>query len=504
MKLLPVKKKYLLLVLFVFLIFLILMSNIKSMYYHCFNANDFTIYQQPIYDIAFTDAWNPQMTVKDQKIFNDHFDPALILAAPFVRIFGASQYTLLVFEWLWFIALIIGAFWLLRRSRAIDGGLDERWIFIMALIVFSRSLLQGLEFPIHPTTWSMVPTFFLIYFIYKNKYWGIILSALVATQFRETIPFMVTSLSFYFLLKKDYKTFLSLFVIGVLTIINLLVFRPMLVGPSVQYSEDVIPLLKSEHIFFVWNRLVEFLPRMQMKIFFQYLIPVLFLIKLEISSFKEFIKHPIMAVILFMAPAIGIHILIAYFAHHHSVPIVAPLISLIVFSSVPSYLTYSKHKVLFLLTVVMLVGISSSRYTRMVSMFFFSKSSKCEISHEKHRSTLMFRSIVDKIPYDKTIIATGGVLSYLVRPKRPIYQFTACTKILPSYDYIVLEKGNTGDIIPLNVEEVDRIRRECRKFATKVLMQDNYYSIFEGKFTDDCLGMKVKWPERSIYVPPIE
>ena len=84
-----------------------LLLNIKSITYNCYSVNDFSVYQQAIYDILTLKEWNPYLTVRHINIFNDHFDPILYLAVFFTAIFGQGFQQLLIFEWLFFIGIIV-------------------------------------------------------------------------------------------------------------------------------------------------------------------------------------------------------------------------------------------------------------------------------------------------------------------------------------------------------------------------------------------------------------
>ena len=71
------KVKYLLPVICILFSGLIIFVNIKGILLNCFHATDFGIYQQAIYDIAYNLDPNPFVSVRNIKIFNDHFDPII-------------------------------------------------------------------------------------------------------------------------------------------------------------------------------------------------------------------------------------------------------------------------------------------------------------------------------------------------------------------------------------------------------------------------------------------
>ena len=141
------------------LFFSVLAFNIQSVLYNCIHAIDFSIYQQAIYDIASGTSLNPHITIRGISIFLDHFDPVLIFSVPMVWIFGAHPVPLLVFEYFWFIG---AAFFLYKKL--------PYKLFQVALIwlIFCKCILNGLAYPIHPTTWTILPAIMLAYFISKK------------------------------------------------------------------------------------------------------------------------------------------------------------------------------------------------------------------------------------------------------------------------------------------------------------------------------------------------
>ena len=120
---------------FVFLAIL-LASNIKSITNNCFNAVDFSIYQQPIYEFAGNGTFNPYSTIRNLKVFNDHFNPALYLAAPFAIAFDYNPSSLIIFEFLW----LLGMFLFLYRKEKNNKVIG----FFFVITLFTKGLLSGI------------------------------------------------------------------------------------------------------------------------------------------------------------------------------------------------------------------------------------------------------------------------------------------------------------------------------------------------------------------------
>src|SRR5690606_3825620 len=122
-------------------------------------------------------SWNPYVPITDLKILNDHFDPAIYIGALFTWIFNFKYFGFIVFEWIWWITSAIFIYFVSDDKKHACWG--------VFLVVFSRGLIEGIEFPIHPTTWSMFPAMVFIYFLNKKDYLKAFITALLLANFRE-------------------------------------------------------------------------------------------------------------------------------------------------------------------------------------------------------------------------------------------------------------------------------------------------------------------------------
>jgi hypothetical protein len=205
MKSLALKNKYIYLSI-ALLAFIPLLSNIVKLAFNCLHATDFSIYQEAIYRIADFKSLNPYVYVRDLHIFSDHFDPVIFLTLPFVWLTNFSPYSLLVFEYLFFIGLL---FFVFKLNKEKDPSV---LVFALILVIFNRPILEGIGYPIHPTTWTILPGFLLFYFYQKSNDLGLILTAFAFCFFKEIFPASILGLSIFLLLKKRFK--ISLFLLS--------------------------------------------------------------------------------------------------------------------------------------------------------------------------------------------------------------------------------------------------------------------------------------------------
>jgi hypothetical protein len=216
------------------LVLLILLSNIKGILFNCFHAYDFGIYQQGIFNIAAGESLNPFISVRGLNTFNDHFMPVLFLAVPFVWLFNFSPISLIFFEWLWF-AILLFLIWknYSKKNKSIA-------LYSIALAVFSKGILTGLEFPIHPGTWSMPIWFLLIKNIRNNNEKNIFVLSIFLCMFREAYPFGTLLLGLYYLTIKRWKLGLSLTIFSSLYLWFVLSLRKSFLGETADYGGKIV------------------------------------------------------------------------------------------------------------------------------------------------------------------------------------------------------------------------------------------------------------------------
>ena len=90
---------------------------------YCFNNYDLGIYAQALKLISFENI-NPYLSTRDVRIFNDHFDPVLLIFAPFAELVPPALLAIRVEMVCVFIASL-APFWLAK-----NGEISQRSAFI--------------------------------------------------------------------------------------------------------------------------------------------------------------------------------------------------------------------------------------------------------------------------------------------------------------------------------------------------------------------------------------
>jgi len=439
---------------------LLLISNLTNLYYSCINANDFSIYQQAIYKLSLFKDFNPFTSIRDLPIFSDHFDPIIFLPAIIIRLTDANPFILFIFEWsIWILFIVL----IYKLGKYQWNSLE--WIKALTVIVFSKSLLSGLDFPIHPTTWSMIPLLFLAYHILNKNNVGIFLSALSLLLFKELFVFMIIGLSGYYLLSRNFKLFFSLFITGVIGYWFIFIKRPELFGSNVNYGNSLLSSLLKNPVSTLWSALINFnFPWLT-------IIPSFLLIK------KNRLKDAV-PLFFFVLPGFLIHILGARIVHHHSVALTSAFLAFGLLSSPP-------HMLIVLLFLITGMG----RHTRSFKNLFTNNFKTCKHDSSKLNSIEKAKEIIQPLPENKIVLASNGIIPRILSTTNTVFQIDNFTLPRAKYDYLVLEKNNMGDIWPYSYKLIDGVRDRCHKQATKVHLDNEFITIIEGNFTQECVQL---------------
>lgn len=450
----------------------LLINNIRGILNNCFHATDFGIYQQAIYEIANFTSLNPYLTVRNINIFNDHFDPVIFFAVPFVWIFNYHPLSLIFFEYLVFI-LFLYLFLKLNPYK-------ENNHTILLMLLTTKAFLTGLNYPIHPSTWSIIPIFLMGYYYSKNSHRGFILSAFALCFFREVFPLALIFMSLGFFKQKKFRYFIGIFFPACFLAFMIYFFRPMFMGPVVGYGGMVIKQLFNHPIETILN--INFIPIF--KVSYPFIIPFYFIIKKEK---KELFTNPLF---LLWLPLIGLHILTNKVHSQYGAFLYAPLWTILIFS--PNFKYFIENKTAVILTIILFIASSLGTYTKNFKLAYLGQSKKCNLSKEKTKAMNKLNSQINTINEEQTILATGGIIPLILKPKMKIFQAGLFSKRLAFYDYLLLEKNGSGDTFPFSSLDINKTINECKY---DIIENNNFYFLAKGPIPAPCLKpLWEAWP----------
>ncbi len=443
-----------------------LLVNIKAISYNCYNAVDFSIYQQAIYDIWTLKDPNPFVSIRNVKIFNDHFDPVLYLAVAFTALFGQGFQQLLVFEWFFFLGLLASIFFIFKRN------LKVAFPYLLCTLL-TKLLLVSFLYPIHPTTWSSLILFWLTYFIVKNKKLPLAITVPLLCLFKESYAFALFPLGFYYAWKREFRLAGSIAISTLFFMAFELIFREKLLGPVVGYGGHFAEALVKNPISF-FKDVMNFNLMPFIKMFYPFILCFFFCPKKLKGQW---------AVFLVFAPLLFLQVYANNITHQYASQFGGILIGLLV--SLKALHGLSQKKIIITLVVFYLSSMGT--YTKMFRSSFLNEfgGQKCLVTSGKIAQNQMVKNKIASIPRNEVILSTGGIVPFVMLPGKTIdhYMNKAATK-KEFYHYIILELNRSGDIYPAAPEDVEGVLARCRPLATEILIENRQLFFARGDFQD--------------------
>ena len=441
-----------------------LLLNIKSITYNCYNAVDFSIYQQAVYDILTLKEWNPYLTIRNINIFNDHFDPILYLAVLFTAVFGQGFQQLLIFEWLFYLGFIVSVCYIFRYNFS-------KPIPYIFCILTTTLLLNSFLYPIHPSTWSCLSLFWLTYFIVKNKTASIPVLVFLTCLFKESFAFAFFPLGIFYVLKKKLNTGVPTTVIATFFIFNELYLREYLLGSTINYGDKFLEsFFKNPFAFFKDVDIISFVKR-----FYPFVFCSFFFVKNNRD--KTFQK--ILPVLLIFIPLLFLQTWYNLIGYQYGAQFAGILIGLMVSLDVFHHL--SKRQKILVLSLFALSSLGT--YTRYFNKLFLSNyKDKCIIESNKLQDNKLIRSRISRLSPSETVLASGGIIPFIMMPNKKIFHYKGFSKKRTSYDYLILEKNNSGNIWRAKKEDIQNVIQNCKGLAEEIYLDNKYFFFAGGKF----------------------
>lgn len=479
---LPLKNKVIIALVGLLLVIAPLLHILIGLNSNCFHLIDYGIYQQAIYEIAAGNSWNPYVTVRDIFIFNEHFDPVIMLAVPFVWLTGYAHWSLGVFEWFWYLGFVIAAW------KLFDPKETKDYLILMSFLFFSRGVLSAVLFSGHPVTWAILPLLVLTYFLKEDHFWGVFITSLLLCFFKETFAFGIVGLSGSYLLRRRWKEFGLIFVLGFFFVIFELKLRAILIGKTIGYGNMFLGQLISSPIGFFIELYKSFDFKSLFKLFIPFYLPIFLIVRTHIKkqlTIREWLETFEFRVFCFFLPMFLIHVIINRFYFHHASKFSVLLIGLVLFSGFSNHLKKQRPWLISLVVIGALAG-GVSMYTKMSKSIFSGKVGSCQVIPRKSALKVKIKELIAGMSNHETVYTTGGIGPYILKPNLKLHQHVM-NKRLEKYDYILLEREKSASIWPLNPEHVSLIIERCRPMASEVIMDNELFFFAKGDFHSGCI-----------------
>ena len=458
----------------------ILLFNLYRMALSCTSALDYSIYQEALYKIASFESFNPYVSIRNIAIFNDHVDPILIFMAPIVWLLNYHPSSLYIIEWLWVFLSLPLCFYLLKKERK---NTTIAFIFIALLISFSKAILSGLQFPIHPTIWTFTPSVLLFYFLKKKRFFQAFSTLVFMLLFRESLVFSYLGLGIFYTIFTQERRFGVL--VTILAMTSYLLFfkiRPFLLGETIPYGQDMLEGLLNQPWETLTAAALKFEYKTFLKFFYPFLIPLFFSLKYSCTKDR---RHDALMLMSYLFPLLLIHFLSNAFRFHYGGQMIGPLVGHLIAAN--AFKPLFENKKIWAFQILLMVGNGISHYSKPIGYFFFNKDTRCYTGRDKLPKLRELETAFKNIPVGSHILATGGIIPRLMDIQNSFYHIQGYSKIKESYDYIILERNRAGDTWPLyDQKKIENIVRRCEKMATNVLVKNRFYFFAKGPFNYLC------------------
>lgn len=459
-----------------FLLLVILIANIKRALNGDLFVYDYGIYQQGIFELAKGDI-NPFMSVRDIKLWNDHFMPVIFLAVPWVWLLDFSNAAMIIFEWFWFLLAVLTVFNLTKEKSSCVKLLS------VVYILFAKGVLSGIHFAIHPGVWS-APLWILITFSLTKRDWQkVLLYSFLLIFFRESFVFGVITLTFSMaLLGRERKKALLLLFIALSYGLFVFVFREQVVGPVEDFGGQFVRKLLSQPISFIIDAFKTFEWKIFIKIYYPYFITL----PLALSSlWSEKKKDVIFLFVALIGPHYFLHFLANKFHYQYGVAAVCPILGVLYGSDIFERFENNKKLVALFLILPLLSGMGF--HTKFMKLVFKKYENGSRLTSQIFEERDEIRKVLLSLPKNKKIIGPSRATAALYQPGMTnLYTVESFLKRDKVYDYLFYWKGQGYSYQGKTVAKKEILDQFCGPSTDEVIYESATFYLAKGKFDTDC------------------
>jgi uncharacterized membrane protein len=442
----------------------------------CLNGYDIGIYYEALLRVDPPQVLNPHLHVRGIKAFNDHFNPALIPVAQFLKIFGEfSPLHMIIFEWLiWILALAL-LFYFVQ-----DWKLGDRLIALL-LFATAKGALTPLYFPVHVDFWAFPFWILMIWSLYKERWSSFLICLFAICFFKESYPiaFLLTGVAFLGL--RQWKIGLSILAFcGSFTYWNL-ILRPLYLGPIHGHGTKMLKEILSDPAAYLpgwWER---FALGSSIEI---YLVPFALL-------GAAFFRNRASGLILLSSilPLFGLQFIAGQMESHYPYPMMAAGFTSAIATGVLSDWVKERRRLILLLIFSALPGLSM--HFNSTSLFWL-KDSNCQFIPTKRAEFQTLKSLIEqeeRVATTKLVIgATGGLTPNLISINRDLRHLASFSLIAEHYDLLAFETGPVSFAWPLSSESIFKIQQACTTHLSEELFKGEHFTLWKGKFPAMCVN----------------
>ncbi len=430
--------------------------------WHGFHNFDLGIYAQALFRLSLDDL-NPWLTLRDLRVFNDHFDPVLFAVAPFAKIVHPARVALGA-EHLLTLG-VIPLLLLMYRSGKIN-----RWFGVAAAfyLLLNRGMLSALFYPVHPTTWAALGFVALGASILADRSWSTFAALTYLFMCKEEFLFVGIVVGLGLIARRRRAFGTAVCVWSSIWLAAVFLLRPTLMGPVIDHGGRVLDPFLAEPM----TALVCALENIALKRVLQCILPLLPLAYWLVRERKS--GNWVLA--LALMPMLAIRLLTGSWEHHYMAPVCACMLM----SCVPRQGLHLPRSVA--LAVVALTLLAASGPMTKGVCGYVGGASDTFYSPQPHRLAAVRSATELLLTEDRgKALVEGNLIPLLVT--RPFLYQLAGSQDVSNHDYrwVLVEKPPFGDSWPLNHRRVEELITEWRSQpGVRVVVDDEFVFLAEG------------------------
>ena len=418
-----------------------------------FHNYDLGIFAQALRTIRINDL-NPFLPALSLPIFNDHFDPILILFAPLARILEPA-YAALTVEHL----LVI----LSPLPILLLCGKNPRHTYFVCFgttyLLFNRGAISALSFPVHPTTWASFFIVVLAMAAVARRHWLLMFASVCLMACKEEFPFAVAIIGLGLMWRRDFRIGTTLLVLAFAWCAVAFGLRPMLAGTTHDYAGRVLTPVLTDPFTTLHGRFGRLGETKRLLQCCLPLVPVfVWVVKRRVS--------PNWLLLSAALPLLAIRFLDGAWGFHYMAPVAALLVAAIWRMDQPGLpLRYAVAGVL----ITILTSISP--IVKTVSVYGAAR----QLSGGRMAAIEDVRERLLRAPDGRALV--GGNLTPLLAERPDVFQIGG-VQPTQEYRFLFTEKPPEGDPWPLKYSDVQKIIDDWRNRSSSVVLRDDAFVFF--------------------------